>query len=137
MSELNKRPFENEMIFQTSRSSGPGGQHVNKTETRVELKFHVDGSEILSQAEKERIHQKLKNRISREGYLIISVQENKSQLQNKQLAQQRFYGLLEQALKKRKKRIPTKPTATARQKRIEEKKKISGKKNLRQKPGIE
>ncbi|MFO7657327.1 MAG: alternative ribosome rescue aminoacyl-tRNA hydrolase ArfB [Bacteroidales bacterium] len=119
---VENRPFENEYIIQTSRSSGPGGQHVNKTETRVEIRFHIENSNLLTNEEKELVKEKLKRRINAEGYLQVFAQERRSQLMNKQLAEKRFYQYLAQALKKRKKRIATKPTKQAVERRITSKK---------------
>lgn len=119
---IENRPFENEYIIQTSRSSGPGGQHVNKTETKVEIRFHIESSNLLTDEEKELLKEKLKRRINADGYLLVIAQERRSQLMNKQLAEKRFYQYLVQALKKRKKRVPTKPSKMAIEKRIGSKK---------------
>jgi ribosome-associated protein len=123
-----ERPFEKEYFFNTSRSSGPGGQHINKTETRVELRFHIDNSELLSDEEKLTIKYKLKNRINAEGYLQIVVQEYRSQFKNKQLAEQRFFELLILAMRKTKKRRPTAIPKKAKEKRLQTKRIISEKK---------
>ncbi|MGK7395829.1 MAG: alternative ribosome rescue aminoacyl-tRNA hydrolase ArfB [Candidatus Cyclobacteriaceae bacterium M3_2C_046] len=130
---LHNRPFETEYTMNTSRSGGPGGQHVNKVETKVALRFHIDNSQLLSQEEKERIHQKLKRRINSEGYLQVFAQEYRSQIKNKQLAEKRFYQYLNEALKNRKKRIPTKPSRQTIEKRIQAKKKQAEKKSRRAK----
>jgi ribosome-associated protein len=130
---IKNRPFELEYIISTSRSSGPGGQHVNKTETKVELRFHVDKSKLLTDAEKELVKEKLKRRINDEGYLIVFAQENRSQIMNRQLAEKRFYQHLIQSLKKKKKRIPTKPSKQAIEKRILAKKVKAEKKSQRAK----
>jgi len=127
------RPFEQEFIINTSRSSGPGGQHVNKTETKVELRFHIDNSRLLSDEEKELIKEKQKRRINEEGYLIAHAQERRSQLMNRQLAEKRFYQYLVQSLRKRKKRIATKPSKQAVEKRILAKKIRAEKKSQRAK----
>ena len=131
--DIFKRPFEREYFFQTSRSSGPGGQHVNKSETKVELRFYVDGSELLSDEEKEVIKSKLANKITVEGFLQIFAQEYRSQLKNKELAEKRFYHYLARALKKKKKRIPTKPSKQAREKRLTKKRQMAEKKARRTK----
>jgi ribosome-associated protein len=123
-----QRPFDKEYFFITSRSSGPGGQHVNKTESRVELRFHIDNSELLSDEEKATIKYKLKNRISAEGFLQIVVQEYRSQFKNKQLAEQRFVELLILAMRKTKKRRPTAIPRKAKEKRLQSKRIISEKK---------
>ncbi|MBN2349499.1 MAG: aminoacyl-tRNA hydrolase [Bacteroidales bacterium] len=134
---ITERPLDSEYFFLTARSGGPGGQHVNKTETKVELRFHVNSSAWLSDSEKIVINRKLKNNINKEGYLQVVAQEHRSQIKNKKEAVQRLYSLLSYALQKRKKRIPTKPGRGAVEKRIEGKKKISGKKESRKKPDWE
>jgi ribosome-associated protein len=134
---VTERPFKKEFSFQTARSSGPGGQHVNKTETKVELRFHIDNSQLLTEEEKDVLKKKLANRITNEGFLIITIQEYRSQFKNKQLAVELFLELLQKAFRKRKKRIPTKPTKSATEKRILEKKKTAEKKSTRGKPEME
>jgi ribosome-associated protein len=125
------RPFDKEYEIQTSRSGGPGGQHVNKTETKVELRFHIDNSELLSEEEKAAIKEKQKQRINNDGYLQIFAQEYRSQRQNKELAVKRFLHYLSESLKKKKKRVPTKPSKQAVEKRLKGKKKIGEKKAMR------
>ena len=127
------RPFEKEYTIHTSRSSGPGGQHVNKTETKVELRFHIDTSSLLSEEEKTILKEKLKRRLNADGYLLVFAQERRSQIMNKQLAEKRFYQYIQQALKPRKKRIPTKPSKEAVEKRMTSKKIKSEKKIQRAK----
>ena len=104
------RPFSREYFFITSRSSGPGGQHVNKTETKVELRFHVEESKLLSETEKQQIKEKLKHKINTEGFLQVFAQEYRSQKRNKELAEKRFLQYLLKALAVQKKRIPVKPS---------------------------
>ena len=123
-----------ELKFRTSRSSGPGGQNVNKVSSRVELMFDINNSSALSDVEKTKIFEKLANRINSEGVLLLSSEETRSQLKNKQLVISRFVELLEEALKPEKKRRKTKPTAASREKRINAKKKLSNKKDLRKPP---
>ncbi len=130
---LINRPFEVEYTIHTSRSSGPGGQHVNKTETKVELRFHVEDSKLLTDEEKASIKEKQKRRMNEEGYLIVHTQEYRSQWRNRQLAEKRFYQYLTQSTKKRRKRIPTKPSRKAIEKRIQAKKIITEKKSRRAK----
>lgn len=123
-----ERDFTDEFTFQTSRSGGPGGQHVNKTATKVLLRFHVENSGLLTEAEKERVQQKLRHYITQEGYLQLSCQETRSQLENKERCIQKCNNLLKQALHMPKKRKPGKPTAAARQKRLDLKKKLAARK---------
>ncbi len=130
---VRNRPFESEYLINTSRSSGPGGQHVNKTETKVELRFHIDSSRLLTDAEKELIKEKQKRRINEEGYMIVHAQEHRSQLMNRQLAEKRFFQYLVQSLKRRKKRIATKPSRESVEKRIQAKKIRAEKKSQRAK----
>ena len=120
-----------ELEFSASRSSGPGGQNVNKVNTRIELRFHVRNSQLLTDEQKGRLTDKLASRLTIEGELIIVCQEKRSQLANKELATQRFYVLLEKSLRPSKKRKATKPTKASVEKRITTKKQQAEKKRLR------
>jgi ribosome-associated protein len=128
MIEIKDRDLERELQFQASRSGGAGGQNVNKVATKVELRFHVESSELLTDEEKTRIQEKLANRITNDGYLQVVCQEERSQLQNKELCISRFYELLRQALTQQKKRKASKPTKASVKKRLEGKKKQADKK---------
>lgn len=127
------RNLENEFSFTSSRSSGPGGQNVNKVNTKVELRFKVDDSTLLSDIEKTRIKQHLKNRINVDGELIITSQTERSQLKNKEKTMERLYQLIGTALKPKKKRKPTKPTKSSIEARLKRKKMLSDKKSFRKK----
>ena len=129
-------PFEKEFHFNTSRSGGPGGQHANKTETQVELRFNIPESQVLNEPEKQRLMQKLSSKLTKEGELIVTAEAKRSQLQNKEEAREKFFSMVEQALKKPKKRKPTRPTRTSKKKRLQEKKKHSEKKDLRKPPDV-
>ena len=120
--------FLPELTFQTSRSSGPGGQNVNKVETKVQLSFDLKASQNLSEEEKEVLFKKLKNKITEDGILQVQSQEKRSQLQNKELAIKKFYELIQKGLEKKKARKPTKPGKGAIEKRLKAKKSQAEKK---------
>jgi ribosome-associated protein len=122
-----------ELEFTTSRSSGPGGQNVNKVNSKVTLRFDIRNSLILTGEEKELLSGKLKSRITVEGVLVINAQEKRSQLQNKEEAVAKFEELVAKAFVKKKARKATKPSKSSVQKRITGKKKNSEKKQWRQK----
>ena len=120
-----------EMRFRTSRSGGPGGQNVNKLETRVELMFDVTRSPSLSDDQKNLILTALASRIDAEGILHISSQKSRSQWENKQIVIEKLAVLLRSALRVRKKRVKTAPTRGSKERRVHAKKKHSKKKQLR------
>ena len=129
-----KKQLETEVMFSATRSSGPGGQNVNKVNTQVELRFSVKNSELFSDEEKDRIFLKLKNRINSESELIVTSQTARTQLDNKEKALEKFFDLIEKALAVRKKRLKSTPTAASRLKRLESKKNQAIKKQLRKPP---
>ncbi len=126
-----------ECKFTAQRSSGPGGQNVNKVNTKVELRFPVVDSALLTEVEKDKILLKLANRINDDGVLVLSSGESRSQLKNKELVVKKFYRLLDFALKEQKHRIPIRLPASLRRKRMEEKRRRAEKKNLRKPPAQE
>ncbi len=125
----------NELVFTTSRSSGPGGQNVNKVNSKVTLQLDVTGSEILTQEEKDMISEKLSSRMTKEGILMLMAQDKRSQLQNKESVILKLEKLFIKAFEKRKVRKATKPSKGSIRDRIKKKKQISEKKKWRQKPG--
>ena len=134
---MDKKILIEELKIKAVRSSGAGGQHVNKVSTKVELFFDVFNSQALSSEEKERIYKNLGHRITKAQLLILQVDESRSQHRNKEEAIKRFIGLVETALKIPKKRKKTKPTKSAIQKRLTTKKKASLKKEHRKRPDID
>ncbi len=131
---LNDRDFGPELTFTASRSSGPGGQNVNKLSTKVELRFNILQSTLLSEEEKATILEKLSTKINSYGELIVVSQSERSQLQNKEKTIERFYTLLAKALMPVKKRKPTRLPRAAKEKRLEEKRLTGEKKERRKKP---
>jgi ribosome-associated protein len=123
-----------ELIFSASRSGGPGGQNVNKVNSKVTLKFDVAHSQILSEEEKQVILQKLGVQLTKDGVLLLTAQDKRSQLENKEAVIAKLERLLARVSKKEKVRKATKPSKAAVQKRIVGKKRLSEKKQWRQKP---
>ncbi|MBI3004146.1 MAG: aminoacyl-tRNA hydrolase [Ignavibacteriales bacterium] len=135
---IERFPINNEIViplseleFITSRSGGPGGQNVNKLETRVELVFNIANSGSLRDTHKLAIREHLKSKIDGEGRLHVVSQESRSQWQNKKNAIEKFVRLLQHALKPKKKRVKTKATRQSKETRIQRKKKVGEKKKLR------
>jgi ribosome-associated protein len=129
-----EKDFSPEFNFITARSGGPGGQNVNKVNSKVTLCFNVNDSELLADNEKILITEKLANKINSEGVLLITSQAERTQLANKERCIQKFYDLVSKALIVQKKRRKTKPSKSAIEKRLDEKKKQSEKKQSRKKP---
>lgn len=115
---LNFPDLSSEFIFQTSRSSGPGGQNVNKVNSKVELRFQIQNSTILTEIQKELLSAKLSTKISSDGFLIVVSQKDRSQLVNKEDAIRKTYELIEKALRPVKRRRSTKPTRSSVEKRL-------------------
>jgi ribosome-associated protein len=117
-----------EIELRTSRSSGPGGQHAQKSETRVEAVFDVGASQALTEVQKRRV-------LARRGPVLRAVaQDERSQLRNRELAVERLVEQLRQALRVERRRVPTKPTEASRKRRLEEKRRRAQTKRLRREP---
>lgn len=123
----------NEIIFSTARSGGKGGQNVNKVETMVEGRWNVAESRLFSDEQKARIFDKLSNKITSEGFLLVKSQTARTQLSNRVEVVRKINFLIEQALEKKKARIATKPSKASKEKRIEVKKNKSEIKDNRRK----
>ena len=127
----------NEIRIQTSRSSGPGGQHVNKTESKVELYWNLEDSQLLTSEQKLRLQKRLKSRLTKEGVLIMTSQATSSQVRNREIVLQRFLDLVEKMVVPPKKRVATKPTRGAVERRLQAKKAAGEKKRRRGSSGLE
>lgn len=123
-----------ELAFRFSRSGGPGGQHANRSETRVELIFDLAGSPSLTEAQRELLLDRLSRMVDREGLLHLASRRSRSQHQNRQAVIARFQALLQRALRQRKRRRPTRPSRAARDRRLEEKRQLAAKKRARRRP---
>lgn len=130
---LNDKKILNEVIFKTSRSTGKGGQNVNKVSTKVELLFHIQNSLSLSDEQKKLILDRLSDMLDNKGFLHIVSQASRSQLENKKNAIAKFFKLLKSSLVVKKPRKASKPSKTAVEKRIKSKKIVGEIKKLRAK----
>ncbi|MBI4502317.1 MAG: aminoacyl-tRNA hydrolase [Gemmatimonadetes bacterium] len=110
-----------ELRFRATRAGGPGGQHVNKASTRIEVLWDVAHSQLLTEAERQRVLQKLANRIDAQGLLRITADERRSLTQNRSAAIARLHALVDQARRAPKPRKPTKPSTAAKRARMQEK----------------
>ena len=120
--ELKYRNIESEFVYSTSRSSGPGGQNVNKVSTKVELRFSLTATSLFSEDEKNLLFEKLKRKINKDGELLLICQSERTQLMNKKAVTEKFFDLVSRALTVPAKRRPTKPTKASKVKRLEGKK---------------
>lgn len=125
------KDFSKELTFKTSRSSGAGGQNVNKVETSVTVLWNVSNSGFFNDEQKDFIYHKLKNRINADGFLFLTVSETRTQLMNKTKAIEKILEIVDKALVIPKKRLATKPSKVQKQKRLDTKKKLSEKKDNR------
>lgn len=114
-----------ELSFRFSRSSGPGGQHVQKSSTRVELLFDVANSPSLSDAQRSRVLKRLASHVDTAGILHLTSQSERSQFRNREQVISRFRSMMREALKRRKRRRPTRPSAESRERRLRKKKERS------------
>lgn len=126
-----------ELRFTASRSGGPGGQHVNKTSSRVTLHWDLSNTDVLNPQQRARVMRRLRNRLARDGNILVHVDDHRSQHRNKEIARQRLAETVRNALVEKKKRIPTSVSKGAKKRRLETKKRRSSIKRLRRTPGDE
>ena len=134
---INQNTILSELQFKATRSSGAGGQHVNKTSSKIELSFNLENSNSLNDNDKELLKAKLSSKLTKENILILFCEETRSQHRNKEIAIKRFLALLKTNLIRPKKRRKTKPSKGTLKKRVETKKRTSVKKALRKKPKLD
>ncbi|NJN41789.1 MAG: aminoacyl-tRNA hydrolase [Flammeovirgaceae bacterium] len=130
---INRDVLLSELTFQTSRSSGPGGQNVNKVNSKVTIRWNIQASAVISEEQKIVLLRKLKNQLNKEGVLILSAQGSRSQLQNKESVLSKLEALIKKALTVKKKRKPTKASKASKRKRLDSKKRHAEKKLWRKK----
>lgn len=126
---------EEEIELSFARAGGPGGQHVNTSSTKVELRWDLEGSGALSERQKARVRQRLASRLTKDGVLVVAASEYRSQTRNREAAVDRLREVLSDALKVPRARKATKPSAAARERRLDAKRRTSEKKALRKSPG--
>ena len=130
------KDFSNELIITASKSSGPGGQNVNKVNTKIEVRLNIEKSDLLSEEEKELLLKKISNKINKAGELIITSQSARTQLQNKEIAIEKINLLISKTLIVKKKRKKKKIPKSVKEKRLKEKKIQSKKKDKRKSPEL-
>ena len=131
---INPEILHSELVFQTARSGGSGGQNVNKVETKVELRFDIPNSSILTDDQKEVLYQKLSTKLTNDKVLILYHQTERSQLANKDKIIIKFNELIKKAFTVQKNRRATRPTLASKMERLQTKQRKSTVKSLRRKP---
>ena len=126
-----------EVSYTAVRSGGPGGQHANKVSSKIVLHFNLKETKALSELQLITANHQLASKLSKEGILTLTCDESRSQHRNKELVTERFVRLMSSAIKRPKKRIPTKISKSKKVRRLESKKKMAVKKSLRQKPKLD
>lgn len=134
---MNFEKLISEVIYKAVRSSGSGGQHINKVATKVELYFNIDKSQFLLEEEKLKLRLFFKSRLTKDGNLVLTCAETRSQIRNKDIVTNRFLKLIREGLHEEKKRKPTKVSKAMKEKRLASKRKQSEKKAQRKPPNVD
>ncbi|MCK0107982.1 aminoacyl-tRNA hydrolase [Flavobacteriaceae bacterium S0825] len=134
---MEKEQLISELSFKAVRSSGSGGQNVNKVATKVELYFDLENSQSFTEEEKTKLKKSLSKKLNKDCILILQSSKTRSQFKNKQLVIVKFLDLIEEGLKEQKKRIPTKTPKSVKRKRLKAKKQKAEIKANRKKPDVE
>ncbi|MBQ0786716.1 MAG: aminoacyl-tRNA hydrolase [Oceanihabitans sp.] len=134
---FSEKQLISELNYKAIRSSGAGGQHVNKVSSKIELTFNLENSQVFNEEQKERLKSKLNTRLTKENVLIIQCGESRSQHKNKKLAIQRFLQIIREGLVVPKKRKPTRIPRAVKIRRLKSKRSNSEKKTNRKKPSID
>ncbi len=129
--------LKSELSYKYVRSSGSGGQHVNKVSSKAELYFNLEDSTVFNDVEKLKLSEFLKNRLNKDGVVVLACDESRSQFRNKAIVTQRFINLIEEGLKEQKKRRPTRIPRSVKRKRLNNKRINSEKKANRKPPTLE
>lgn len=129
--------LKSELTYKYVRSSGSGGQHVNKVSSKAELYFNIENSSVFDEVEKQKLSDFLNNRLNKDGVVVLACDESRSQFRNKAIVTQRFINLIEEGLKEQKKRRPTRIPRSAKRKRLNNKRINSEKKTNRKPPKVD
>jgi len=129
--------LKSELTYKYVRSSGSGGQHVNKVSSKAELYFNLEDSSVFDEVEKQKLSESLNNRLNKDGVVVLACDESRSQFRNKAIVTQRFINLIEEGLKEQKKRRPTRIPRSAKRKRLNNKRINSEKKVNRKPPALD
>ena len=129
--DMPKTVPESEMEITFVRSSGPGGQNVNKTSSKAVVRWNVDRASAFTEREKDRIRGKIQHRLTGDNDIIVTCMQERSQLQNKLMAMKALRDMVAAALEEEKERVPTRPTRAAKAHRMDEKRKTAEKKQSR------
>lgn len=132
--KIEPEKLHSEVVFQTARSGGKGGQNVNKVETKVELRFDIPNSQVLTDEQKDFLQKKLANKLTNEGVLFLYHQTERSQLANKEKVIRKFDRLIREAFIVPRSRRATRPTLASVLRRVKTKKQRSDTKKMRRKP---